>query len=147
MKNWLKKNIYFIAGQFFIWVVPLVLLVILACESKSIKTSISLWVAIALIIYLFLFFAVFKTRIGKAKERQLITDKYVHKWVYLVNWLTCMLPIVVIFLLLEKVKETINNSTHEIEIFLGILVVCISIGYICLVQDSKNKQNKEIENN
>ena len=91
-----------------------------------------------MVIYLFAFFTVIKGKIASAKTIQLTRDGYVHYWVYIVNWTTILVPCTCAYLLLEKIKESVANNTHESEFFIAIVIVCVSIGYLCLIKDSKS---------
>lgn len=145
MKNKIKDNIYWLAGQFFIWVVPLILIIIMACTSAKTTTQIKLWVVVAILVYIIAYFVKIKSSISKAQQIQLTRDGYTHEWVHIVNWLSAMLPLVCVILFTEKVKECIIANSKEIELFIGFLMLTISIGYYCLVQHSKIKE-KALQN-
>lgn len=146
MKEWLKKNKFYAIGQFFIWIVPLVMLIVMAVDTKTVRTKIELWLIVAFIIYFLLYIVKIKGELGKAMERQLIRDGYTHWWIWLIKFVSIMIPFACVFLLTNKIRECANNQSHEIELFVGITMVSVAIGYLFLIKDSKDKEKEAIEN-
>lgn len=136
MKEKLLKNINFITGIFFIWVLPIILLIVMACNGKSETISFKTWGVVALVIYLFAYFIAIKKQVSKAKDRQLLKDGYVHIWVRLVDFTAVIVPIICIYLLLDSVKSDIAQA----QVFVILCGVSITIGYAFLIADSKKKE-------
>lgn len=135
----MKKNIYFIAGQFFIWAIPIICLIVMAFTGKTDGIKIKTWVSVALILMVAIYFIKGKKELAKVKERQLTKDNYVHLWVRVIEYVVAILPFVVALLLLESIKTDIDEAT----LFVVICMISITIGYLCLCADSKEKEPKK----
>lgn len=134
----MKKHLYFIAGQFFIWLVPIICLIIMACNGSTNGIKIKTWVSVALVIAVAIYYIKGKKELTKLKDRQLDKDNYVHWWVRLIEWLVAIIPFIVALLLVESIKTDIDETI----IFIIICMVSVSIGYIILGIDSKTKEEE-----
>ena len=136
MKEKLKKNANLIIGLFFIWVLPIILLITMACNGKTTSVRFKSWGIVFLVIYLFAYFIAIKKQVSKAKDRQLTKDGYVHAWVRIVEFTAIIVPIICLYLFLETIKSDI----HESQVFVLCCGISITVGYLFLIADSKQKE-------
>lgn len=140
MKTWLKNNSLYLVGNLLIWGVPLTLLVIMAIDSKSQQTQISMWVLIGFVVYFLIYLIKIKKVLNDTVKRQLDKDNFIHWWVYLIRMFSAICPFVCALLVLEKVKEAVMNGSSEIAMFIYITLASFVIGYFCLMKNSFEKQ-------
>ena len=149
MKQWLKKNITYCCGLFFVWVVPIILLVIMALSGSSNGIKLKTWAIIVMVVALFIYHAKLKSTISKTKERYLIKQDYVPMWIYFINWVSFIIPFVIFYLVVDNIKASVNSTINEFQVFTILCAISVSIGYIVLIEDSKSKKalatNKEKE--
>lgn len=138
----MKKHIYYLAGLFFIWVVPIICLIVMACTGATSGIKLKTWITVALVIMIFIYYFRGKQEIGKIKDRQLLKQDYVAWYIRVIEWLMVMIPFVCGLLLVENVKANINEAIT----FLIICMCSVSLGYIFLCVDSKQKEKVKLNN-
>lgn len=134
----MKKNLYYIAGLVFIWLIPIVCLIVMAFNGKTDGIKIKTWVSVAMVLMVAIYYIKGKKEIGKIKERQLSKYEYVKVYIRVIEWVMVMIPFIVVLLLLENIKTNINEAIT----FIIICMVSVSIGYLLLCIDSKTKEKK-----
>lgn len=127
------------AGLFFIWIVPIICLIIMACNGATNGIKIQSWVSVALVIIVCVYYIKGKKEIGKVKDRQLLKDGFIHWWVRLIEYIVVAIPFAVGLLLIESVKSNINDA----RLFIIISLISVSIGYVLLMIDSKTKESEK----
>ena len=140
MKKWLTDNLYLIIGYFFIWVVPLILLVILATESKSTNIAFKLWGSVIGVIIIVVYFLKLRAFVRKKCERELIEQNRVPVWLRLIQLGVTTLSfvaIILVFSCFEKMAKEIIN-------FFICTSVSVAMGYIFLIVDSYKRKPQYI---
>lgn len=132
----MKKNMYYIAGLFFIWAVPIICLIIMAFNGKTDGIKIKTWVCVSMIIMCAFYFIRGKKELGKIKDRQLLKKDYVAWYIRLCEWFMVMLPFICALLLIENVKTNVDEAIT----FVIICMCSVTLGYVFLCVDSKYKE-------
>lgn len=140
MKKWLKDNIYLVIGYFFIWVVPLILLVILACESKSTNIAFKLWGSVIGVTIIVVYFVKLRAFIRKKCERELIEQNRVPVWLRIIQGVVTTISFVAIIL----VFSCFEKMSKEIMTYFICVCVAVAIGYIFLCLDSYHRKPQYI---
>lgn len=140
MKKWLKDNIYLVIGYFFIWVVPLILLVILACESKSTNIAFKLWGSVIGVTIIVVYFVKLRAFIRKKCERELIEQNRVPVWLRIIQGVVTTISFVAIIL----VFSCFEKMSKEIMTYFICVSVAVAIGYIFLCLDSYHRKPQYI---
>lgn len=136
----IKKNALWLIAQFFIFIVPVILLIILACDSNGSGHEFKLWGVIALVVITIVYYFVGKKELNKKKEKDYDKKGYVPVWIRVLGLIVVMLPFVAFILLLQCFQD----MTTEIMTFIGCTMGSVGIGYILLIVDSAKRQ-KELE--
>lgn len=136
MKEKLKKNALWLIGEFFIFIVPLILLVILAFESKSSAVAFKLWGVVALIVITIVYYFIGKKQLNKRKEKAFDKVGYVPTWIRVLGLLVVMLPFVALILILQSASTMLK----ELYTYVGVTMGSVGLGYIFLIIDSYNKE-------
>ena len=142
MKKYLKEHAWAIVGHAFIWVVPLITLLILTYNKVESIKYLNIVGVVGCVIFMIVYYK---------KLKGIIRDKFLEKriknepvWLYRIfQWVNFMLAFVIFFLLYDFIGEYIN----EIKNFLLICMIEGTFGYVCLVIDGigNNKAVDEIE--
>lgn len=138
MKDKIKKNILWLIGEFFIFIVPVILLIILASESKDKETSLKLWGIVILIVITIIYYFLGKKQLNKKKEKDYDKKGYVPVWIRVLGLIVVMLPFVAIILLVQSASTMIN----EVYTYFGCTMGSIGVGYIFLIADSIKKEKE-----
>lgn len=139
-KKWLKGNAYLIVGYFFIWVVPLILLVILACESKENTIAFKLWGSVLGVIIIVVYFLKLRSFVRKKCERELNEQNRIPLWLRAIQGLITIISFVAIILVFDCAKQMFS----EIMTFFISTCVSVAIGYIWLCVDSYKRKPQYI---
>lgn len=142
MKKYLKEHAWAIVGHAFIWVVPLITLLILTYNKVESIKYLNIVGVVGCVIFMIVYYK---------KLKKIIRDKFLEKriknepvWLYRIfQWVNFMLAFAIFFLLYDFIGEYIN----EIKNFLLIFMIEGTFGYVCLVIDGigANKVVDEIE--
>lgn len=143
MKNWVKENIVNIIGNFFIWIVPLIMVLIMSFGGTRQETSttfkVSIWGIVVAIIYLLVYRKKIKKEIDRRKTIQLANLGYVKVWVRLIEWLSYLLPYVIALVLIVGLKGVYEQLYDELVLFIVLVMISATLGYIVLGIDTKYK--------
>lgn len=139
-KKWLSKNAYMLIGYFFIWIVPLILLIILAAESKSQVVAFKLWGSLVGIVIVVVYFIKLRAFIRKKCERELTEQNRVPVWLRAIQGVITILSFVAIILIFTCFEE----MAKEITTFLIATCVSVGIGYLWLCVDSYHRKPQYI---
>lgn len=139
-KKWLSKNAYMLIGYFFIWIVPLILLIILAAESKSQVVAFKLWGSLVGIVIVVVYFIKLRAFIRKKCERELTEQNRVPVWLRAIQGVITILSFVAIVLIFTCFEE----MAKEITTFLIATCVSVGIGYLWLCVDSYHRKPQYI---
>lgn len=139
-KKWFSKNAYMVFGYFFIWLVPLILLVILASESKSTVIAWKLWGTIVGVVIIIIYFVKLRAFIRKKCERELTEQNRVPVWLRAIQGLITIISFIAIILIFSCFEK----MAKEITTFLISTCVSVGIGYIWLCIDSYHRKPQYI---
>lgn len=139
-KEWLSDKKFQVIAFFFIWIVPLIMLVALACESKSKNTSFKLWGTVVGIVIVIIYFAKFKSWLGKKVEFEKHEQLRVPVSLRLVQLLVCGLSFTCLILILTTMKEMFD----EVITFSVCCAISCLVGYLFLIIDSYKRKPKRI---
>lgn len=135
-KKWLSKNAYLIVGYFFIWFVPLILLIILAAESKSQVVAFKLWGTLVGVAIVVIYFVKLRSFIRSKCERELTEQNRVPVWLRAIQGFITILSFVAIILVFSCFEE----MAKEITTFLIATCISVGVGYIWLCIDSVHRK-------
>ena len=135
--KWLNQNIYLMVGYFFIWVAPLILLVIMGITKEKVDGwTFALWGGIVGIIILIVYFIKLRAFIRKKCERELTEQNRIPIYLRLIQMLVSLIGFVSALLVIKVV----SNSINQLFIFLGTTIAFIIVGYIFLMIDSYHRK-------
>ena len=143
VKKFIKENKYLILAFFFQYIAPLILLIVLACQSKSTTIALKLWGSIVGVILIVIYIARGKKWVSEKKTQEKIDSLKVPVWIRVIQLLVSLLTIVVIYLIIS----TTNKMFNEVLLFIIVAGVSIIIGHIFLIVDSKNRVAHKITRN
>lgn len=138
--QWIQKNTYLALGYFFIWIVPLILLVFLAFESKTSSISIKLWGIVVLAFLVVIYFVALKRKIRDRVNFEKHEQLKVPVWLRLCQLLIVGVGFAICFIIVDVSK----NMYIEIETYLVCCSVAVALGYIFLIVDSKKRKAQKI---
>lgn len=140
MKKWLKENIYLGIGYFFIWLVPLILLVVLATESKSTVIAWKLWGSVVGVVIIIVYFLKLRAFIRKKCERELTEQNRIPIPLRLIQGLITIISFVALILMFSCFEKMMN----EINTFFIWTCVSVALGYVFLCVDSYKRKPQYI---
>ena len=142
-KQFIKKNYLLVLAFFFMYIAPLVMLCILACEGKSASISMRLWGSVVGFVMIIVYLAMFKKWINDKKEFEKHEQLKVPVWLRLIQCFISMLGFLVVFLVLSTIKEMFD----EIIVFAICSCVAVFVGHLFLIADSKKRESHKITRN
>ena len=135
--KWLNQNIYLMVGYFFIWIAPLILLVIMGITKKEVdKWTFALWGGIVGIIIIVVYFVKLRAFIRKKCERELTEQNRIPVYLRIIQMFVSLIGFVSALFIIT----VIGDSLDQLFIFLGITIAFIVIGYIFLIIDSYHRK-------
>jgi len=134
--KWLTQNIYLMVGYFFIWIAPLILLVIMGINENEMRYSFELWGGIVGIIIVIIYFLKLRAFIRKKVERELTEQNRVPVYLRFIQMFVSLIGFVSALLVIKVVSD----SLEQLYIFLGTTIAFIVIGYIFLIIDSYRRK-------
>ena len=134
--KWLNKNIYLMVGYFFIWLAPLILLVIMGINENEMRYSFELWGGIVGIIIVIIYFLKLRAFIRKKVERELTEQNRVPVYLRFIQMFVSLIGFVSALLVIKVVSDSLD----QLYIFLGTTIAFIVIGYIFLIIDSYRRK-------
>ena len=133
--QFLKDNSLLILSFVFMYIAPLVMLIILACEGKSSEISVKLWGGVVGFIMIICYLAKFKKWFNNKKQEEKIEQLKVPVWLRITQFFFSMVGFVVVFLILSTIKEMFD----EIIVFSVCCCVSVAIAHCFLIADSKKR--------
>lgn len=133
--QFLKKNKYLFISFIFTYIIPFVLLVILATQSKSTEISLKLWGCVVGVIMLIVYFAKFNKWISNKVEFEKHEQLKVPVWLRTLQLLVSFLAFLIIYLILS----TMQKMFDEVILFVICSGISVMIGKVFLIVDSKNR--------
>lgn len=138
--QFVKDNSYLIIAFFFIWIVPLILLVVLASESKSSVIAWKLWGTVVGVIIIIIYFARFKKWINRKVDFEKHEQLRVPVYLRLIQLCVSILSFVAVGLIISCMQEMFN----EILTFVICCGCSVAFGYIFLIVDSYKRKPQKI---
>lgn len=140
LKKWLSANSYLMVGYFFIWIVPVILLIILAAESKDNVVAFKLWGSLVGIVIVVVYFIKLRAFIRRKCERELTEQNRVPVWLRAIQGVVTILSFVAIILIFS----CFETMAKEITTFLIATCVSVGFGYLWLCIDSYHRKPQYI---
>lgn len=139
--QFIKANKYLILSFIFMYIAPLIMLIVLACEGKSADISMKLWGAVIGFIMIITYMAKIKKWVHDKKQEQKIEQLKVPVYLRIMQFFFTMVGFVCIFLILATIKQMFD------EILVFTICSCVSVGLanIFLIVDSKNRVAHKIK--
>jgi len=134
--KWLNQNIYLMVGYFFIWIAPLILLVIMGINENEMRYSFELWGGIVGIIIVIIYFVKLRAFIRKKCERELTEQNRIPIYLRIIQMFVSLIGFVSALLVIKVVSDSLD----QLFIFLGTTIAFIVIGYIFLIIDSYHRK-------
>ena len=134
--KWINQNIYLMFGYFFIWLAPLILLIIMGITENEMRYSFELWGGIVGIIIVIIYFLKLRAFIRKKCERELTEQNRIPIYLRLIQMFVSLIGFVSALLVIKVVSD----SLKQLYIFLGTTIAFIIVGYIFLMIDSYHRK-------
>lgn len=133
--KFIKDNTLIILAFIFNYIAPLVMLIILACEGKSSKISMSLWGSVVGFLMIIVYMVKLKKLIHDRKE----FEKHEMLKVSVGMRIAQLVCVVIGFVSLLLVLSTVREMFDEIFTFSICCFVSVVVGNLFLVADSKKR--------
>lgn len=140
IKELLTDKKYILLSFVFCYIIPLILLMVLAGQSKSKFIALELWGAVVGFIMIIAYYVKFKKWVDQKKQFEKLEQLRIPVWLRLIQLGVSVLGFVIIYLVLNTMKEMFD----EVMLFVLLSGISVAIGHICLVIDSKNRKPKRI---
>lgn len=134
-KNFLSNNKYLLISFFFMYIVPLVLLVVLAGQSKSKVVGLKLWGSIVGFIIIIIYFAKFRKWIDNKKQLEKVEQLRVPVYIRVIQMFISLLCFVVVYLLVS----TTDKMFEEVLVFILCCCLSVMLGHLFLIKDSRKR--------
>lgn len=140
-KKWFKEkfreNALYYTGLCFIWLMPIVFLIVLSTETHDAGKSIQCWGLIVLLVMFFIYLAKGKAVINRYKERKYDKLGYVPCWIRVVQCILTGSGLAFACMFVNIAKDMYGQVLR----FLGAISGSIAVGYIFLFLDSYKKEH------
>ena len=142
-KKFIKDNYFLVLSFIFMYIAPLVMLMILACLGKSTTISMKLWGTVVGGIMIIVYIGRFKKWVHDRKQFEKQEQLKIPVWLRVIQLLVSMLGFAIVLLFLSTVNEMFN------EIILFVICACVSvfISHLFLIIDSKKRVAHKITRN
>ena len=135
VKRFFKDNYLLILSFFFMYISPLIMLMILACQGKSSGISMRLWGSVVGFLMIIVYIARFKKWVNDKKNFEKHEQLKVPVYIRLIQLFVSMIGFLVVFLVLSTVKEMFD----QILVFAICCCVSVFISHLFLIGDSKKR--------
>ena len=139
-KQFIKDNYLLVLSFFFMYIAPLIMLIILACEGKTTTMKLELWGAVLGAILIVVYLGRFKKWVHDKKEFEKHEQLKVPVWLRCLSLFVTMIGFAVIFLILSTIKDMLE----EIIIFAIASCVSVVVANLFLITDSKKRTSHKI---
>lgn len=137
LKSWTVKNKWLLVGYFFIWIMPLILLIICATTHSSGKTiKFTLWGSVICVFIIIIYYFRLRIWLRKKAERELNEQNRIPTWIRFSQMLITIVAFMAIIFALDSIKEDLDKML----IYFISSMVSVIIGYVCLMIDSHNRE-------
>ena len=142
-KSFIKQNYLLVLSFFFMYIAPLVMLVILACQGKSAGISMRLWGSVVGFVMIIVYIARFKSWIRDRKQFEKTEQLKIPVWLRIIQLCVAMVGFTVAFLVLSTVREMFD----QIIVFTICTCVSVFVAYLFLIADSKKRVAHKVARN
>lgn len=137
LKSWAVKNKWLLVGYFFIWIMPLILLIICATTHSSGKSiKFTLWGSVICFFIIIIYYFRLRIWLRKKAERELNEQNRIPVWIRFSQMLITIVAFMAIIFALDSIKEDLDKML----IYFISSMVSVIIGYVCLMIDSHNRE-------
>lgn len=137
LKSWTVKNKWLLVGYFFIWIMPLILLIICATTHSSGKSiKFTLWGSVICFFIIIIYYFRLRIWLRKKAERELNEQNRIPVWIRFSQMLITIVAFMAIIFALDSIKEDLDKML----IYFISSMVSVIIGYVCLMIDSHNRE-------
>lgn len=137
LKSWTVKNKWLLVGYFFIWIMPLILLIICATTHSSGKSiKFTLWGSVICFFIIIIYYFRLRIWLRKKAERELTEQNRIPVWIRFSQMLIIIVAFMAIIFALDSIKEDLDKML----IYFISSMVSVIIGYVCLMIDSHNRE-------
>ena len=134
-KAFMKANYLLVLSFFFMYILPLILLMVLACEGKSASISLKLWGSVVGVVLIIAYIIRFKKFVHDRKQFEKTEQLRIPVWLRVLSMLISMVGFAAVILFLSTVKDMFN----EIIIFVCCAMASVFVSHILLIIDSKKR--------
>ena len=139
-KKFIKENYLLVISFIFMYIAPLIMLMILACQGKSSSISMKLWGTVVGFLMIIIYIARFKKWVNDRKQFEKQEQLKIPVWLRIIQLCVSMLGFVVVLVFLSTVKDMFN----EILVFTICSMISVFIGHLFLIGDSKKRKAHKI---
>ena len=139
--KFIKDNKYLILAFVFMYIAPLVMLMILACEGKSADISMKLWGSVVGFIMIIVYMARIKKWVHDKKQEEKIEQLKVPVYLRLLQMFFTAIGFTCLFLVLATIRDMFN----EIIVFCVCSCVSVMLANLFLIVDSKKRVAHKIK--
>ena len=139
-KKFIKENYLLVISFIFMYIAPLIMLMILACQGKSSSISMKLWGTVVGFVMIIIYIARFKKWVNDRKQFEKQEQLKIPVWLRIIQLCVSMLGFVVVLVFLSTVKDMFN----EILVFTICSMISVFIGHLFLIGDSKKRKAHKI---
>ena len=139
-KKFIKENYLLVISFIFMYIAPLIMLMILACQGKSSSISMKLWGTVVGFVMIIIYIARFKKWVNDRKQFEKQEQLKIPVWLRIIQLCVSMLGFVVVLVFLSTVKDMFN----EILVFTICSMISVFIGHLFLIGDSKKRKSHKI---
>ena len=137
LKSWTVKNKWLLVGYFFIWIMPLILLIICATTHSSGKSiKFTLWGSVICFFIIIIYYFRLRIWLRNKTERELTEQNRIPVWIRFSQMLITIVAFMAIIFALDSIKEDLDKML----IYFISSMVSVIIGYVCLMVDSHNRE-------
>ena len=134
-KAFIKNNYLLVLSFFFMYIVPLILLMVLACQGKTTKIAMKLWGTVIGVALIIAYIVRFKKFVHDRKEFEKQEQLKIPVWLRIMALFISMLGFGVALLFLTTVKDMFN----EVIVFTSCCMASVVIAHLFLIRDSKKR--------
>ena len=134
-KAFIKSHYLIVLSFFFMYIVPLIFLMILACQGKTTKIAMKLWGTVIGVALIIAYIIRFKKWIHDKKEFEKSEQLKIPVWLRVLALCVSMVGFGVAILFLTTVKDMFNETI----VFVSCSMASVFIAHLFLIVDSKKR--------
>ena len=142
-KAFIKANYLLVLSFFFMYIVPLIFLMILACQGKTTQIAMKLWGTVVGVALIIAYIVRFKKWVHDRKQFEKSEQLKIPVWLRIMSLVISMLGFGVSILFLSTVKDMFS----EIVVFVSCSMASVFIAHLFLIGDSKKRVAHKVTRN